>query len=214
MQNGITLKAKAVWLSYRFFSVQQRMREMNVKKVDKRSHKKGGNQGAGAGKQAAESAGDNTDEITADSAKPERLFTLVGNDNGNGVVHGNAQIGGHVQRGGKAHQNDSDYQQYYPDCHRGRRKPSADGKLGKIGNVACEKHVDKGGDTDVMPIQYQVDYQHEKADAGVVCTVGNAAHEAAPAALREALERIDSKKGAFKKAHGNGAENDAGDGHD
>jgi hypothetical protein len=40
------------------------------------------------------------------------------------------------------------------------------------------------------------------------------AHKALPAALGEALKRIHAKERAFKKSHGNGAQNDSCSGHD
>lgn len=141
---------------------QQWLGEFHIEKLDQGPHEKGCDQGPDPGKQAAERTCDDTDQITSDAAEAKRLSALVGDDDRNGVIDRDAQIGCHVQGSGEAHSHYAHQQHQYADRKRGRRRKTADRGLGKIRNIACQEHIDKGSDTDIVLIQEEIQDQHEK----------------------------------------------------
>lgn len=77
-------------------AIQQRTRKFHIEELNQRPHKKGSDERSESGKQAAEGADDDADQVASDPAETERLPAFVGDNDRNCIINRDTQIGRHI----------------------------------------------------------------------------------------------------------------------
>ena len=144
---------------------------MGIEELDQRPHEEGGDDGADAGngrnlRKGTSGQKENTHtqnhayQIAANTHILELPpFPLAGQDDCHGIIGGNTQISSHIQRRTEANDYNTDDQTQAPHQQRRIRQPVLEKRIGKLGNIAQQKQIDKGGNADVLAVGDQAESQ-------------------------------------------------------